>query len=171
MGSRRNLGRWQPSGRWGLENVTPLRGSPCRVDCAGRGWLTVVPPQRRPGCAHALHTPLEALLKADQVYSDSNPNLPPPPHAHTRVHLHVHTRVHTHTCWSPFPSAHHSSLQGVLTCRSAHCPETRHHRLGVPSAPSSAAWAEVGGVRGRCPLPEALQAEARPQGAGWHGPI
>lgn len=99
--------------------------------------------------------PLEPLLKAEQDCSDSNPNLPPPPHTRTqaRTHPRVRTRTHAHThkCTRTHVRARTRMLEPtpfhtpLLTPGSPDppalptAPRWRHHGLGVPSAPSSAA--------------------------------
>lgn len=99
--------------------------------------------------------PLEPLLKAEQDCSDSNPNLPPPPRTRTQAGTHprvrTRTHAHTHKCTRTHVRARARMLEPtpfhtpLLTPGSPDppalptAPRRRHHGLGVPSAPSSAA--------------------------------
>ena len=94
--------RWEAEGTWevatqwemGAGKCDPLEGESMRGGLCGKGLVHCCPAQG-PVALTPFTLRSEPLLKADQAYSDSNPNLPPPPRAHTHTHAHTHTNVHT----------------------------------------------------------------------------
>ena len=73
-----------------------------------------------------------------------------------------HTLARTNTCWSPLPSAHHSSLQGVLTCPLCPLPREASPRAGGPICTLLSSTGRGGGCAGQVSSPRG------PPGGGLH---
>lgn len=91
-------GTWEVAAQWemGAGKCDPLEGESMRGGLCGKGLVHCRPAQG-PVALTPFTLRSEPLLKADQAYSDSNPNLPPPPCAHTHARAHTHECAHTCT--------------------------------------------------------------------------